>query len=209
MATGFDTYLAEDAGRQAQAIKSKGYTFVGMYYFASSQVKQHLTKAVALALSAAGLYVVSVYESGFPTNSRYFSAAQGGADGAMAMQRAAAAGQPKGTPIYAAVDYDAVQRDILAITAYFKSYHATLTEHGYLPGVYGNGIVCSAMVKAGLAEKTWLSGSTMWGGYSHWLKFADIVQGRTTLLFGMDCDLDTTAPSGGGGWQVADHNKAS
>ena len=202
MATGFDTYLAEDAGRQARTIKSKGYSFVGMYYFDKSGFKQQLTKAVALALSAEMLYVVSVYENGYPTHSAYFSAAQGATDGAMAVQRATEAGQPKGTPIYAAVDFDAMQRDLIAITAYFKSYHAVLKAHGYISGVYGNGLVCSALVAGELAGKTWLSGATAWRGYSFWLKSADIVQGRTTLVLGMDCDLDTTAASGGGGWQV-------
>ena len=204
MATGFDTYRAEDVGRQAKAIKAKGYSFVGMYYFASSKFKQQLTKAVATLLSAEGLYVVSVYENGYPTHSGYFSAAQGRADGAMAVQRAGEAGQPKGTPIYAAVDYDSMERDLPAISAYFKSYQTILTAQGYTAGVYGNGWVCGAMHKAGLVGKTWLSGATGWSGYAYWLKSADIVQGRTTQILGMDCDLDTTAASGGGGWQVTD-----
>ena len=202
MATGFDTYLATEAAKQAKTIKEKGYSFVGMYYFKLSRFKQQLTKAVARALSAEGLYVVSVYENGYPTHAAYFTAEAGAADGAMAVQRAVEAGQPKGTPIYAAVDYDAMQRDLPGIIAYFKSYHAALKASGYVAGVYGNGLVCSAMVAAELAGKTWLSGATAWRGYSFWLKSADIVQGQTTQVWGMDCDLDTTGPSGGGGWQV-------
>lgn len=173
----------------------------GLYYFNHSGFKQRLTNHVALALSHRSRYVVSVWESGFPTSVEYFTADNGASDAASAITQATDAGQPLHTPIYATVDYDASQSDLHAIFAYFAAYQKTLKAAGYLAGVYGSGMVCSAVHDKGYVSFTWLSGSTGWSGFNVWKNFANIVQGASVSIGGIKVDADTTNGNAGG-WQT-------
>ena len=201
MPKAFDTYQAQHVAACAAQIKAAGYTSCGLYYFESSAFKQLLTREVAEALTEAGLYVFAVYENGRPTNGGYFDAARGRYDGQVAAEKALAAGQPAGTPVYFAVDYDASQGDLLGIAAYFEALRPALQADGYQAGVYGSGLVCRHLTEAGLVEKTWLSQSRGFQGYHEFLPHADILQGPSTHLFGMDVDTDETNGNAGG-WQV-------
>lgn len=198
----FDTYRADLVAEKAAEIKAQGITAVGLYYFASSAFKVLLTRARAQKISAAGLYVFSVWENGFPTTGGYFTRGRGLFDGAKAAACALAAGQPSGTPIYFAVDYDASGDDLDGILAYFRALRPALGADGYVAGVYGSGMICRHLKDAGLAEKTWLSQSRGFEGYHDWVTHADVVQGPSQALLGMDVDTDTTNGSAGG-WQVA------
>lgn len=198
----FDTYRADLVAQKAAEIKAEGISAVGLYYFASSAFKRLLTRDLARQISAAGLYLFSVWENGFPTTGGYFTQSRGAYDGARAAACALSAGQPSGTPIYFAVDYDASVSDLAGITAYFTALKPLLKADGYLAGVYGSGLVCRHLDDAGLVEKTWLSQSRGFSGYEGWLAHADIVQGPSQQLLGMDVDTDTTTGSAGG-WQVS------
>ena len=198
----FDAYDTPEVADRAEAIAAAGFGAVALYYFNTSQYKKQLTRDAAEKLSAAGLFIVSIYENGSPTSGAYFSAGKGAFDGDVAVRRAEAAGQPKGTWIYPTVDYDASQGDLLAIKEYFRALNVKLFAAGYKTGVYGSGLVCNALKTAGLVSKTWLTQSHGWAGYGQFLPFADLVQGRVTRLFGVDADLDTSAASGGGGWKL-------
>ena len=198
----FDAYDTPGVADHADEIKAAGFGGVALYYFNTSQYKKQLTRDAAEKLSAAGLWIVSIYENGSPTSADYFSAGKGAFDGGIAVQRAEAAGQPKGTWIYPTVDYDASQNDLLAIEEYFRAFNAKVTGAGYKTGVYGSGLVCRTLKTAGIVSKTWLTQSHGWAGYGQWLQFADMVQGHVTSLFGVDADLDTSAASGGGGWRL-------
>src|SRR5207237_601885 len=72
--------------------------------------------------------------------------------------------QPLGSAIYFAVDYNATIGDIEgAVTEYFKVIDAALRPK-FLPGVYGSGATCAAMLAAGLADFAWLSQSVAFLG---------------------------------------------
>lgn len=198
-----DTPAAAEAAEKADDIASLGYTAVGCYFFRSSGFKSLLTADVAAKLSAAGLYVVSVWESGFPTTGSYFSTAQGNEDAHVAAVRASDAGQPAGGVIYAAADYDAPAADMGGIVDYFREFRRVLAavDPSYTTGVYGSGFVCGHLSELGLVSHTWLSGSEGWDNFDLWKPRADIVQGATVTLLGMDVDLDTTNGDAGG-WKV-------
>jgi Domain of unknown function (DUF1906) len=79
-------------------------------------------------------------------------------------------GQPAGTPIYFAVDYDASQADVSGvISQYFRGIADAFNTIGsnnpaYSVGVYGSGLVCSSLLNAGFVRFTWLSQSTGFRG---------------------------------------------
>jgi hypothetical protein len=93
-------------------------------------------------------------------------------DAQRALQLAQAIGQPPGTAIYFAVDYDAGQPDLPAITSYFTAVRSQLDAAGYQVGIYGDGVVCNAIKDTQrLAQYSWLAESTDWSGsntYTTW-----------------------------------------
>ncbi len=99
-----------------------------------------LTKAEAHAISAAGLAVVSVFET-LGTEATYFTRAQGAVDGRRADLNASLAGQT-GAHIFAAVDYDAQPGDLPAIEAYMAAFATALGPH-YQAGIYGSLILAT------------------------------------------------------------------
>jgi hypothetical protein len=186
--------------RFAPELYARGFRFVARYIFSRSDFKTLLTRDESLAISAAGLDIVTVYESGSPTSDEYFTGAKGETDASIAIERATAAGQPGG-PIYLAVDYDPTNPGIA--DEYFKSARAVCASLGghFQPEVYGSGAVCRHLKEAGLVSRTWLSQSRGFSGYEDWLPHADIVQGPEVKELGLDVDLDT-AYGNGGGWRI-------
>jgi hypothetical protein len=187
---------------KAALLAANGYTFAARYIFERSDFKTPLTKQEANELSKAGLSIVTIFESGSPTSAAYFNGGKGESDGIIARAKARDAGQPAGTPIYAAVDYDAAPDDLDAIAAYFASFREQIKQWGYVAGVYGSGLVCDRLAEIGLVSYTWLSQSKGFAGYDHWLPRANLVQGRETELHAADVDLDASEGAGGG-WKVA------
>src|SRR5579875_2949202 len=93
--------------------------------------------------------------------------ASGYNDAITAYGEAKAVGQPAGSAIYFAVDFNA-QR-LAPIERYFRGVAAGLAAAGggraeYKIGVYGSGVVCAAIKQAGLAQYSWLSNATAWSG---------------------------------------------
>jgi len=204
MSKSFDAFDATAVIAHLPQIKAAGYMSVGLYYFKSSKFKRLLTRSVAEAVSKAGLYLISVYENGFPTAKGYFTVANGQADAHVAHTRAVDAGQPIGSAIYFAVDYDAAPADLPAITDYFTEIRRVFQVLGdtHFIGVYGSGLVCRHLSEAGLVSRTWLSQSKGFAGYDDWKIHANILQGPVASLFGgIDVDLDTTNGNAGG-WRL-------
>jgi hypothetical protein len=79
-------------------------------------------------------------------------------------------GQPFGSAIYFAVDYDPTQADIDGVISnYFTGVHAALYvanegEPSYRVGVYGSGLCCGTLIDRGIATLSWLSQSTAFAG---------------------------------------------
>jgi hypothetical protein len=147
MAKGFDTSTPLTASLAA-TFASQGYSFVGRY-LAPIGASKRLTAIEARSISAADLWIVSFFE-------RYADragegAAAGAEDGRMAYQFAQEVGQPEGSTIYFAVDYDAGPGDYDAIEAYMRAADEQIP--GYELGVYGSYRVVEAMRLRGVATK--------------------------------------------------------
>lgn len=153
---GIDTRT--DLTPYASALRQQhGIDFAMRYY--SHTLSKNLGRAEAAALSAASVQIGVVWESA-GTSDSFFSAAQGGKDGQAALALAAEVGQPAGSAIYFAVDYDASQKAIDGpVSDYFRALGALLDAAGYTVGAYGSGACCASLQQAQLASLGWLSQS--------------------------------------------------
>ena len=200
---GLDTTV--ELTRHAMALRSQGYDFAMRYY--SNNASKNLSLGEARALSQAGLRIGVVWETS-GTHAAFFTRAQGLADGAQAYRMARESiGQPFGSAIYFAVDYDPTQADIDGgISNYFTGVHAALYvandgAPSYRVGVYGSGLCCGALVEREIAALSWLSQSTGFAGSRQYAeqKRYDILQMLPTRIVGADgivlgIDPDTTHP---------------
>ena len=187
LARGID--LPIDSRDVSQELKHSGLHFVARYYRDPASRWPPLSAEEARAVAEKGIKLVAVYQyrSHRPD---YFSYATGYSDAMGAYRQAKATGQPPGSGIYFAVDYNAPDYEIRGpVTQYFRGIAAGLAAAAggapeYRVGVYGSGAVCNYLKRTGLAQLAWLSGSTAWAGYG---RFADwnIRQGRRlpTLTF--------------------------
>src|SRR6185437_7098005 len=124
---GFDT--TRDCGKLAETIRNANVDFVARYY--SHTAGKNLSASEAQLLGRAGVKLISVWESQGDHVS-FFNRQQGVDDGTSAYNLAVKVGQPEGTPIYFAVDCDALQRDVnAAIIPYFQGVAAGFTTIGH------------------------------------------------------------------------------
>jgi hypothetical protein len=200
---GLDTTI--ELTRHAAALKAQGYDFALRYY--SNNAAKNLSLGEARALSSAGLQIGVVWETS-GTHAGFFSRAQGLADGAQAWRMAKeVVGQPFGSAIYFAVDYDPTQADIDGVISnYFTGVHAALYvanegQPSYRIGVYGSGLCCGTLVERGQASLSWLSQSTAFAGSRQYAeqKRYDLLQMLPARIVGADgtvlsIDPDTTHP---------------
>lgn len=205
---GLDTTM--ELTRHAEALKSQGYDFAMRYY--SNNASKNLSLGEARALSQAGLKIGVVWETS-GTHASFFTRAQGLADGAQAYRMARESiGQPFGSAIYFAVDYDPTQADIDGgISNYFTGVRAALYvandgAPSYQVGVYGSGLCCGALVERGIAGLSWLSQSAGFAGSRQYAeqKRYDILQTLPARIVGADgivlsIDPDTTHPDNDAG----------
>ncbi|WP_296952467.1 DUF1906 domain-containing protein [uncultured Massilia sp.] len=163
---GLDTTI--ELTRHAAALRRQGYDFALRYY--SHNAAKNLSLGEARALSRVGMQIGVVWETA-GTHAGFFSRARGLADGAAAYRMAREViGQPFGSGIYFAVDYDPTQADLDgAVGDYFTGVHAALYvaaegQPTYRVGVYGSGLCCATLTERGQAGLSWLSQSTGFAG---------------------------------------------
>jgi hypothetical protein len=162
--------MATDARDVSLELKGSGVDFVARYYRHPTSRWPTLSAEEARTVSSLGKNLVAVFES-HSHKPGYFSYDSGYLDGMSAYRQAKAIGQPVGSAIYFAVDYNAPQADIAGpIDRYFRGVHAGLRAAAgrapeYRVGAYGSGAVCDYLKRTRLAEYAWLSGSTAWSGY--------------------------------------------
>jgi len=164
----------------ANCIVAAGMQFVARYYSRIGPSKI-LTPVEASALSAAGLKLVVVYQDR-QNDAKFFSGALGTSSAQKALELAAQAGQPEGSAIYFAVDFDPDSATVQGpIAEYFYAVNQVFgaAETSYSIGVYGSSLTCSLIRDASLAQYAWLCGST---GY------------RETALFRPRAHLIQSAP---------------
>jgi hypothetical protein len=198
--------MATDARDVSLELKGSHLDFVARYYREPASRWPTLSAEEARAVSTAGMRLVAVWES-HSHRAEYFSYASGYADGMSAYRQAAGIGQPPGSAIYFAVDYNAPSFDIMgSIDQYFRGIAAGLAAAaGHSPeyriGVYGSGAVCGYLKQARLAQYAWLSNSIAWEGYG---RFSDwnIRQGLQTPTLSFSHD-GNEARGDYGGFQVA------
>ncbi len=142
----------------------------------------------ALTDHSVGIKLFTVWEKGHPDHAGYFNATQGNADAVRAVEFAFKIGQPKGSVTFMAIDYDSKPSEV---DGYVMEAHATLKDHGYLMGLYGNGLTLGHFEDAGYSHCGWLSQSHGFAGYKEYAHRAAIIQGPEKQVLGMDCDLDT------------------
>ena len=204
MAQGID--LPTDARDVAQELKASRLDFVARYYRDPASRWPTLSAAEARMVSAAGMRLVAVWEW-HSHRPEYFTYASGYADAIAASGQARGIGQPPGSAIYFAVDFNAREADIGGpVDQYFRGVAAGLRAAArgapaYRVGVYGSGAVCAYLKRARLAEYAWLSNSTAWSGYG---SFADwnIKQGKRSPSLSFSHDWNE-ARGEYGGFQVA------
>lgn len=148
MSKGFDCATPLNASTAA-AFRADGYEFVCRYLVPGGW--KRLTPEEAEAISKAGLQIVSVFET---TADRALGGRAAGLyDGAMALQTARAVGQPEGSAIYFAVDFDATAAQMPTVIDYIQA--AGEAAPGFAAGVYGSYAVVEAIRAAGVCSRFW------------------------------------------------------
>jgi hypothetical protein len=205
---GFDADF--DCSHLLGKAKAVGTNFICRYY--SHSPGKNLSPSEARLICGAGMWVVTVWET-LGDHSSFFSFKQGVDDATSASNQAQTIGQPIDSAIYFAVDYDASSDEIAGgITDYFKGVQQGLAasmpgKATYSVGVYGSGLTCDTLFKAGLVQHTWLAMSSGFRGsktYTSW----NIKQSLDEDLLGIgkkvDPDVSNNAANGGlGAFTVA------
>jgi kumamolisin len=135
------------------SIVSAGYVAVGRYY--SSNAAKRLTAGEAAAISAAGLKIFTVFEDSASPALNYESGVH---DAQIALQQAHAVNQPAGSAIYFALDSELDTPALDGVRQYFSGIKDTIAG-AFKLGVYGDGVVCQALLDDGTCTYTWLSAS--------------------------------------------------
>lgn len=195
LAIGFDA--DQDCSHVAALAVDRGASFCCRYL-------KNATISEVRTLSAAGLLIVSIFES---TAQRALGgAAAGSADGVRALTQARALGQPVGSAIFSTADFDGTAAQQPVILEYFTAFKASLAG-AYRLGVYANGALCRAAADAGIADYTWLAGGSGMRGTKA-MQTADTasleqdVGDKRGLNLGINIDTDVANVTDFGGWLV-------
>jgi hypothetical protein len=183
--------LSIDTGDVLDQLRNGRVDFIARYYRDPVSSWPALSAGEARRLSSLGLKIVAVWEPSSPVP-EYFTYSSGYDDAIAAYRQAKAVGQPAGSAIYFAIDFNA--EDLASIEQYFQGVAAGFGAASggsaeYKIGVYGSGAVCDAVKGAGLAQYSWLSNSTAWdgsSGYADW----NIRQGEALADFSFENDSD-------------------
>lgn len=149
---GIDT-AARLTALQARTLRSEGYEFAGRYLVPEVGTLRWkaLTKAEAETLNAAGLKLLTVWET--TADRARGGAAAGASDGASALRCARKIAMPVSGIIYFAVDFGAQESDMDAIEAYLRAAREKTAE--YETGVYGPYSVVEEMARRGACGAFW------------------------------------------------------
>lgn len=189
---GFDA--DQDCSKITKLAASKKVEFVGRYL-------KNLKKAEVVALSAAGLSIVSIFES---TAKRALTGHTGGyMDGQWAIGHAVAIGQPTGTAIYFTADFGELSFQDPMVYAYCAGVIQALNGM-YALGMYGEGALYG--VVHDLIKFFWLAGGGQMRGTPGLLAAgtATIVQDvgdKQKLDLGINIDSDTALVDDFGRWR--------
>lgn len=136
---------------KAKALAAAGAKFVLRYHTIDAYKWKRLTAAEAKAIQDAGLMLGAVFQRG--TSDVLGAAVNGMRDGKQALIEARNAGQPAGSVIFFAVDFNAQAKDMSAIEAYLRAVTKELA--GYKVGVYGHHGVIEEMARRNACAYFW------------------------------------------------------
>ncbi|MCB8881704.1 DUF1906 domain-containing protein [Acidisoma cellulosilytica] len=178
--------------------KSAGGTGVIKYYCPNTAIpSKRLTRSDAELIIAAGLTVGAVYEVGAAYAD--FSSDLGSQAGEYALEYASTViGQPQGSAIYFAIDYDETGAHLQSNVAPYFQAIKTIIGGYYKIGCYGNGLVLQTLLDAGLIDYAWLSESSAFTGTKDFLASGrwHLHQSVSKPLFGLVVDTNTVGNSG-------------
>lgn len=181
-------------------LSGAGYSFVARYY--SHNAWKTVKALEAQAIGNAGIDLVAVWQDANDSPG-YFTRERGERDGTAAFAYARQIGQPEGSTIYFAVDYDASDADVKGrLVDYFAGVRASFVAAGngnatYDIGVYGSGAVCAGLLAQKLASRSWLALASGWRGYGTF-KDWNLKQSDETSIFGLTADPDRARGDHGG-----------
>ena len=192
--TAADSATTITAARAAKLV-SKGYQTVGRY-LTNSPVADPLDKNIKpgelATIFSNGMSVFPIFQEG-GDYLEYFDYEKGLYAGAKAHDAATGYGFRRGTTIYFAVDFDALEEDVRSnVVPYFQGIRRSIAQHGsrYNVGVYGARNTCSIVSEEGLASLSFVS--DMSTGYSGNLGF------KLPTNWAFDQVLETSIGSGNG-----------
>jgi hypothetical protein len=158
--------------------------FACRYLVPEQYAWKRLTRSEAEFITAAGMQIISVFETSASRAAK--GTAAGRADGAAAYKEAQLICQPTGTAIYFAVDYDAQPADYDSIEAYLRTAGEQIP--GYEVGVYGSYAVIEEMARRGAAKHFW---QTYAWSRRQMSQAANIYQYKNDIsMFGIGVDLN-------------------
>lgn len=144
MSKGIDRAVPFSKWSELIELRKHGYTFIGRYL--SKSAWKALTKTEARRIALNDLYIVSVYQNN-NNKPEFFTQARGIADAKDALIKAYSVGQPKGSPIYFAVDFDAYSsaQSMSKVYSYFAGVISVFKGTGYDVGIYGSYGTCKSV----------------------------------------------------------------
>jgi peptidoglycan hydrolase-like protein with peptidoglycan-binding domain len=153
--------VTEITSARAGALFSAGYRVAGRYLsnVPGSSLDKKIKPGELAAIFAAGLRVFPIFQT-FGGSADYFSEQQGARDASLALAAATGYGFRRGTTIYFAVDFDALDTDITTnVIPHFRALKRAMNLYGnaYRIGVYGARNVCTRLFNEGLTETSFVS----------------------------------------------------
>lgn len=149
---------SEVTDSRAKTLKTNGYKIVGRYIVGGAWKK--LKKSEAQVIFKNGLKLFPIFQKS-GNSIDYFTEEQGRKDGEEAVRAALDYGFPKGSTIYFAVDFDAVNDQVTStILPYFRKIQQSMFLYNprkYKIGIYGARNVCSRVSKKGIATTSFVS----------------------------------------------------
>jgi glycoside hydrolase-like protein len=147
---------------KAAVLKAKNVDVVGRYYRMATHPEWVMTRDEAKELSGASIRMFVVFEDFGKASDLSLTKAQGKKDGLSALNQAKAIKQPEGSGIYFAVEglpHGYKKVDLPRIRDYFSGIEEAISGR-YELGVYGDGVVCKAMLDEGICKYTWLAAAS-------------------------------------------------
>jgi hypothetical protein len=171
----------------AQSLVDQGIFYVARYLVPDlpDMTWKRLTREEVQILTDAGIKILSIFETS-PSRA-CFGKPAGEHDGQFAFNETQVIGQPSGTCVFFAVDYEAEPEDYDAIEAYLKAAAEQLP--GYHIGVYGSYYVTEEMANRKACQAFWQTYAWSNGNLSEIGR--DVYQYENGVqLAGIEVDLD-------------------